>query len=53
MIRYARRWFLKDPDAARAWIEEADLSPELRKRIHANLPGARRPAAAAKVEADG
>lgn len=37
-LRYTRRWFVEDPGAARAWIEAADLTPEVREHIEENLP---------------
>jgi hypothetical protein len=38
MYRQTRRWFLRDPDAATAWIEAADMSEEYRLGLLNNLP---------------
>ncbi len=38
MFRYTRRWFLQDPDGAKAWIKASDLSPDTQQGLLNNLP---------------
>jgi hypothetical protein len=51
-LRYSRKWFAKDPDAAQAWLEEADVPPEWQQQILNNLPHAKR-AGAKQAGSDG
>jgi hypothetical protein len=41
-LRYSRQWFVQDPDAAGAWLEEADIPDEWRPQILDNWPRAKR-----------
>jgi hypothetical protein len=52
-LRYTRKWFVTDPDAARAWIDAADVPPEWRDQILNNFPQAKRHDAAKKAQPDG
>jgi len=49
-LKYSRRRFLQEPDAFRAWFEAADLPPDWRQQVEANLPrtGGRRVASQAE-----
>jgi hypothetical protein len=42
ILRYSRQWFVQDPDAAGAWLEEADIPDEWRPQILDNWPRAKR-----------
>jgi hypothetical protein len=52
-LRYSRRWFVQDPEAARAWLEEADLPDERRQRILNNWPHAKHRTKAKNTGSDG
>ena len=45
-LRYTRKWFAQDPDAATQWIAEADISEESRNQLLNNLPRSKRRARA-------
>ncbi len=52
ILRYGRQWFVQDPDAAGAWLEEADISDGSRQQILDNWPRAKRWADAMNAERD-
>ncbi len=52
-LRYTRRWFVKDPDAAAAWLAEADIPHGWRQQILDNWPQAKRRGGAKNTESDG
>ena len=52
-LRFTRRWFVKDPDAAGAWLLEADIPDGWRQQILNNLPHANRWYKAKNAEPDG
>ena len=52
-IRYSRQWFVKDPEAARTWLAEADIPHGWRQQITNNLPHAIRWDKAKNAEPDG
>jgi hypothetical protein len=51
-FRYSRRWFVQDPEAAAAWLEEADISDGVRQEILNNSPHAQRWANRKNAERD-
>jgi len=51
-LRYSRRLFVQDPDAARAWLEEADIPDEWRPQILHNWPAVKRPVDGTNSERD-
>jgi hypothetical protein len=53
MLKFTRRWFVKDPDAAGTWLEDADFPPEMRQQIMNNLPHASRWADSKNAEPNG
>ncbi len=52
-LRYSRRWFVKDPDAARAWLAGEDVTPGFRQQVLNNWPNAKRRGGAKNTESDG
>jgi hypothetical protein len=51
-FRYSRQWFVRDPEAAGAWLEEADISDGWRQQILNNSPHAQRWANRKNAERD-
>jgi hypothetical protein len=49
-LRYTRRWFVQDAEAARAWLDAAEIPDEWRQQVLNNLPHANRPASSKKPE---
>jgi hypothetical protein len=49
-LRYTRLWFAQDPDAAKTWLETADMPKAWRKQITNNMPRAKSWAKAANIE---
>jgi hypothetical protein len=52
-LRYTRQWFTKDPEAAQAWLAEAQVPERWREQILNNLPHAQRQGSAKTAEQDG
>ena len=52
ILRYSRQWFVQDPDAAGAWLEEADIPDGWRQQILDSWPRAKRWADAMNAERD-
>ena len=53
MRRFSLKWYAKDPDAVQAWIEEADVPPEIRQQILNNLPRVKRAGTMKQAEPEG
>lgn len=41
LVRIGRAWVTRDPEAARAWLDESDLTPTEREEVLAPRPGRR------------
>jgi hypothetical protein len=52
-IRYSRKWFEQDPEAARTWLASEDVTPGLRKQVLDNWPHAQRRGGATNTGSDG
>jgi len=53
MRRFSRKLYAKDPDAVKAWLEEADVPPETRQRILNSLPRVERAGPMKQAEPEG
>jgi hypothetical protein len=49
-LRYTRKWFVADPDAASDWLARADIPPAWRQQAVMNLPHANRHGNATSAE---